>query len=190
MKKVINRTETTTVDENGEFRRYEETNTVNIGSEPNYVKLYLNDILYLSDLPKGLNSVLLAFLNRMHYGNELVLNASLKKKIAKEINLSLSSIDNAISKFVKGGILERTDPGMFIVNPHLFGKGEWRDISKIRLNVVFDKSGKTIMAEIERDDKPIAQKSFENPQESGQEIFDTYTDQDQPNALETLPEHL
>ncbi|KLV27094.1 replication/maintenance protein RepL, partial [Priestia megaterium] len=87
---------------------------------------------------------------RMSYGNQLVLNAALKRQIAEEIDLSVSSINNAITKFVKGELLERIDTGLYRVNPHLFGKGEWKDIAKIRLEVAFDSEGKTIMSEIER----------------------------------------
>lgn len=141
------------IDEHGQVLISEEEHTVNWGTEPNYIKLYLDNILYLTNLPKGLNSVLNAFLLRMSYGNQLVLNAALKRQIAKEINLSESSINNAITKLVQGEILKRIDTGLYLFNPHLFGKGEWRDIAKIRLKVEFSPEGKTMMAEIERTSK-------------------------------------
>lgn len=150
MAKITNSIQKQVINEDGEILRSEEERTINWGSEPNYVKLYLDNILYLSDLPKGLNSVLAALLKRMSYGNQLVINAALKRQIAEEIGLSVSSINNAITKFVKGKLLERIDTGLYLVNPHLFGKGEWKNIAKIRLNVTFDSRGKTMMAEIER----------------------------------------
>lgn len=140
----------TVIDENGAIKQKEEDLTVNWGREPNYIKLYLDTVLYLKDLPKGLNTILYALLKRMSYGNQLVLNAALKRQIAKEIELSVSSINNAITKFVKGELLERIDTGLYRVNPHIFGKGEWKDIAKIRLEVFFDSEGKTIMSEIQR----------------------------------------
>lgn len=149
MARITNTIEKEIIDENGETKQSEKTHTVNWGREPNYVKLYLDDVLYLSDLPKGLNSILYALIKRMHYGNELVLNAALKRMIAKEVGLGLSSVNNAISKFVKGKLLERIDTGIYLVNPQLFGKGEWKDISKIRLRATYDLKGRTIMAEIE-----------------------------------------
>lgn len=147
----------TVIDEEGVIKHQEEDLTVNWGKEPNYIKLYLDTVLYLKDLPKGLNSILYALLKRMSYGNQLVLNAALKRQISKEIELSVSSINNAITKFVKGELLERIDTGLYRVNPHIFGKGEWKDIAKIRLEVTFDSEGKTVMSEIERkeDDKKI-----------------------------------
>lgn len=148
--RVTNTVQRTITDENGAITYQEEEKTINWGSEPNYIKLYLDTILYLKDLPKGLNGTLNAFLKRMSYGNQLVINAALKRQIAKELDLSLSSINNAISKFVKGDLLIREDTGLYLVNPHLFGKGDWKDIAKIRLEVTFDAEGKTIMSEIER----------------------------------------
>lgn len=143
----------TVIDENGVIKRKEEDRTIDWGKEPNYIKVYLDTILYLKDLPKGLNGILTAFLKRMSYGNQLVLNAALKRQIAKEVGLSMSSINNAITKFVKGEILIREDTGLYRVNPHLFGKGDWSDIAKIRLEVVFDKNGQSVMSEIERKDE-------------------------------------
>lgn len=150
MAKITMSNTRTITDEDGSIRYQEEDLTVNWGKEPNYIKLYLDTVLYLKDLPKGLNTILYALLKRMSYGNQLVLNAALKRQIAEEIDLSVSSINNAITKFVKGELLERIDTGLYRVNPHLFGKGEWKDIAKIRLEVAFDGEGKTIMSEIER----------------------------------------
>ena len=150
MSKIIMSNTKTVTDENGVIRYQEEDLTVNWGKEPNYIKLYLDTVLYLKDLPKGLNTVLYALLKRMSYGNQLVLNAALKRQIAREIELSVSSINNAITKFVKGEMLERIDTGLYRVNPHIFGKGEWKDIARIRLEVSFDSEGKTIMSEIDR----------------------------------------
>ncbi|WP_412839914.1 replication/maintenance protein RepL [Bacillus paranthracis] len=150
MAKVTNTISRTIVNEDGQITHQEEEKVINWGTEPNYIKVYLDTILYLKDLPKGLNSILYAFLKRMSYGNQLVVNAALKRQIAKELGLSLSSINNAISKFVKGELLIRKDTGLYKVNPHLFGKGDWKDIAKIRLEIVFDPKGKTIMSEIEK----------------------------------------
>ncbi|HBO5902128.1 TPA: hypothetical protein L4614_005858, partial [Pseudomonas aeruginosa] len=112
MAKITMSNTRTITDEDGSIRYQEEDLTVNWGKEPNYIKLYLDTVLYLKDLPKGLNTILYALLKRMSYGNQLVLNAALKRQIAEEIDLSVSSINNAITKFVKGELLERIDTGL------------------------------------------------------------------------------
>lgn len=156
MPKINQRTESTVVNENGELLKYSENTTYNMGTEPPYVKLYLDTILYLKDLPKGHNPVLMGILKRLPWANQeqgMAINAALKRVIAKEINCSVSRINNAITDFVKGELLYRMDTGLYRVNPNLFGRGEWADIAKLRLEITFDARGKTIMGEIERKNK-------------------------------------
>lgn len=124
-------------------------------SEPPYVKLYLDTVLYLKDLPKGYSGILYQLLRRMHYagdadGHCIVINAAVKRRIGDELGVSTSRIDNVLSDLVKGDLLKRLDRGLYQVNPYLFGYGEWQDIAKLRLTVTFDAKGKTIMGEIER----------------------------------------
>lgn len=150
MPKIVQQMTRTIEDEYGNIKSKETQQTLNWGKEPNYIKLYLDNILYLKDLPSGLNTILLAFLKRMSYENQIVLNAGIKRMIAKETGVSMSSINNAITKFTKGDILKRIETGVYQVNPHLFGKGEWSDIAKIRLEVIFEPNGKSFNAIIER----------------------------------------
>jgi len=172
MTKVTQTFQNQVIDQNGEIVETEIDKTINWGKEPNYVKLYLDDILYLSDLPKGYNSILYAFIKEMGYGNKLVLNAALKRMIAKDVGLGVSSVNNALSKFVKGQLLKRIDTGIYLVNPQLFGKGEWKDISKIRLTAKYDLKGRTIMAEIERNSdkgKEAQKKAFDEKYRDNQQ---------------------
>ncbi len=50
----------------------------------------------------------------------------------------------------KGDLLYRIARGMYRVNPNFFGKGDWQDIARLRLEIIFDANGKTIMGEIEK----------------------------------------
>jgi len=189
MARVTNTVQRQVIDEDGRVLHSEKDTTVNWGPEPNYIKVYLDDILYLSDLPKGLNSILYALLKRMAYGNQLVINAALKRQIAAEVHLSTSSINNAITKFVKGKLLKREDTGLYIVNPQLFGKGAWKDNAKIRLTATYDFSGRTIMAEIENssdNDYSEAPPAKEQPDD---DEFETHDDSELSPG-ERLPEEL
>ncbi len=145
--------EKTMVNENGNIIKKESNAVYSVPTEPPYVKMYLDTILYLKDLPKGHNPILMSILKRLPWANQdqdIALNAGIKRKIAKEVGCSVSKVNNAITDLVKGEVLFRIDVGVYQVNPHLFGRGEWNDIAKLRLEVIFDKNGKTILGEIER----------------------------------------
>ena len=150
----------------GEVLKKKNTRTYNWGDEPPYIKMYIDDILYLKDLPKGYNSILNEFLKRMTYaghnrGQEIVINSSVKRIISKDLGLSVSHINNTLYDLVKGQVLFRLDIGLYQVNPHLFGKGEWSDIAALRLTITYDASGKTVMSEVERKNKAAKEREAE-----------------------------
>ena len=149
------------IDEKGEYKQlHHTTNTsYNLEQEPPYVKLYLDTILYLKDIPKGYNPVLLAILQRIPWANqnqEIAINAHIKRGIAKELKCSYSTVEHAMTDFVRGEVLQRVGLGTYQVNPHLFGRGEWKDIAKLRLTIDFDANGKTVMGEITRKKRKTA----------------------------------
>ena len=153
MSKIVQISSTTKTDEHGEILEKIERNVIQYEQEPNYIKLYLDNILYLSDIPAGLNGILMALLSLMNYNNEIILNSAIKKRIANDLNTTTATISNALTKFTKGKILDRVDTGIYKVNPYLFGRGKWEDIKRIRLEVIFEPQGKTLMASIEKKSK-------------------------------------
>lgn len=163
-KKCTNTTETIEFNgQTGEVNKHITSKTYAVSAEPDYVKLYFKHMLYLKDLPKGLNSILMELLKYMTYaedGNMLYLNSEMKKRIAKDLNTSVGYIDKAITQFVKGDLLFRRGLGTYEVNSHLFGKGKWEHIQQIQMTVTFDSNGKTIMSEIKKKDSK--QRELEN----------------------------
>jgi len=144
-KKIVQQTVAVDYD-TGEVKQ--ETNVLRLPQEPAFIKLYLDDILYYHDMPRGLNPILQVFLRNMNWENRLILNMAVKKRMAESIKLSVSSIDNAITKFVKGNILIREDKGLYLFNPYLFGKGSWEAIQEIRLNITYNLDGRTFSTKI------------------------------------------
>ena len=62
----------------------------------------------------------------------------------KELNFkSIRTINNALSDFVRTKILYRIETGVYRFNPYLFGKGDWQDISRLRLTIDYSFQGKT-----------------------------------------------
>ena len=72
-----------------------------------------------------------------------------KKQITKTINIKITTLDNILTKLVKGKILYRLGLGTYLLNPYLLGKGNWADVSSIRLKIDYsDIEGKTFGAVI------------------------------------------
>ena len=123
-------------------------------TEPEYVKLYIDCILTIKGLRKGLNPIFLAFLPYMSYadingqggGQVIFVNKAMKDIIAKQLNLGIDSINKALSEFTKAGMFKGLTVGTYQVNPNIVGKGEWKDIKNIR--ATFDFGSREVVAEI------------------------------------------
>lgn len=124
------------------------------GTEPPFIKLYIDCLCDFKGLSKSLNPILLEFLKYMTYANSndsnggqiIYLNAALKKQIAFSTNKTVKRIEQAITEFVKTGVFNRIATGTYQVNAELFGKGDWKDIKNIR--ATFDFKNGTVDTEI------------------------------------------
>jgi DNA-binding MarR family transcriptional regulator len=159
-KKISTQITNSLIDENGEMVSTEMITTKFIEREPDYVKLYITDILKLSNISKSNNDILLAILKRMNYNNEVFLLSYVKEEIAEELGLKAVTISKALGVLTQKSILIRKARGCYLINPFFFGRGKWEDIKKIRLELSYDSKGKHIYkVEIERDELI---NSFEN----------------------------
>ncbi|RRA99479.1 replication/maintenance protein RepL [Larkinella rosea] len=119
-----------------------------VPKEPDFIKLYLEDLVMLKDIPQWVSGVLYGLLKHMNYQNEIILNSTIKKRVAIELGIVPKTIDNALVTFVKKSILLRLDTGVYKANPFLFGKGEWSNIRKIRLQIEYGQNGKEVVTEV------------------------------------------
>lgn len=152
--------ETSVINDKGELVSKKANKTLSWGAEPSYIKLYLQDILYLSDIPNKHTQVLYELLKRSTYagdkdGMQVIVNSYVKNCIKDKLGLkNVGSISNAITELVKGKILYRVGTGAYNFNPYLFGKGDWQDVSRLRLEVNYDDiKGKTFKTVCEYNDK-------------------------------------
>lgn len=134
-----------------------ETRVFRFGQEPDYVKLYLEDVLYLSDMPTQYSATLMALLKRTTYAGEengmcVVLAPLIRDQICKEVGFEKrQSLSNVLQKLVKGEILYHVGRGVYRLNPYLFGRGTWADIAKIRMEVNYiPGKGRTFQTTIEK----------------------------------------
>lgn len=128
-------------------------------TEPDFVKLYIDCVFTVKGVKKGFNPIFLAFLEYMSYsdinrkygGQIIYVNKAMKTAIATKVGLSIVSVNNAITDFVKKGIFKRVDVGTYQVNPNIVGKGEWKDIKNIR--ATFDFANKEVVGDIVREEE-------------------------------------
>lgn len=127
-----------------------------VAQEPAYVKLYLNTIMYICDLQERHASVLMAILRRMPFADnicqQISLSKGIKQDIAKEIGKTESYVSHAISDLSKGKILIHNDSSKrstcYQINPHIFARGDWKDIEELQLKINFTAQGTTFMSQV------------------------------------------
>jgi hypothetical protein len=142
-KRVVKGFIETTIDEDGvvkEQKRFEESYRT---KEPDFIKLYIEDLVKLNDLPNSTNGVLYAILRYLNYKNEIVLISAIKKSIAEDLGIKVDTLNKSIYNLVDRGILSRLDRGLYYANPYVFGRGAWENVRAFRLTVKYDKDGRS-----------------------------------------------
>lgn len=143
MKKVIETTEVIDYS-TGEVKSSTTVKRVR-GDEPNYIKLYLGDIAYLHGLSVPTRDLLNELLKYVTYGTqEIMLNAIAKKRIVEATGMAMQTLNNKLQDLLRVGIIDRVAVGTFVLNPYLFGKGDWKTINELRdrnihLEITYDK---------------------------------------------------
>jgi len=100
--------------------------------EPKFIKLYTNSIEILQDIPKQANNLLLVLISDyLDFNNKINLNAAIKRNIAKKLNTNESVIRQQISNLSKKKVLIRKDTGLYILNPQIMLKGDYKTVQEI-----------------------------------------------------------
>lgn len=103
--------------------------------EPPYLKLYLDGLVGLRQVPLYCWPVLLWLLGRIPYANGeqcFEFCTPMRKLAAGELGVKISQVNHAVSDLVKCGAILRSGRGLYRFNPEFFARGEWKDIQKLR----------------------------------------------------------
>jgi len=152
--------------ETGSIKATEQTKVrkVKVEKEPSFIKLYLNDICKLNNIPKSSNAVLNELLKHTNYENEIVLNMGIKKRMIVSLDTTIATLNNSISKLNKAGIIKKIDSGIYKLTPYIFGKGEWANIKKIRIKWEYGKNFRAMsQVAIDNEDLEETFKDFKLP---------------------------
>ncbi|MDV6326844.1 hypothetical protein Q5L94_02165 [Idiomarina sp. Sol25] len=125
----------TKTDEEGNSKENKTFKDTYVMKEPDYIKLYIKDIVLLSELPVSLTDFIVALLKNINYNGQIVLNSSIKKQLKETLKLSsIQVVDNKLTQLKKADIIRTVDRGVFAANPFFFGRGKWEDIREQRDN--------------------------------------------------------
>lgn len=145
---IFEKTDTFLDHKTGEIYKEINSKTTKIPKEPPFIKLYLEDLIKLNNLPKSNSSVLYELVKLVNYDGEINLSPFSKERIVKILKIkNPKSLDNSIQQLVKTDIMKRIGRGCFILNPNLFAKGNWNDVRKLRekyieLKITYNNNGK------------------------------------------------
>lgn len=139
-KKRVTKTETSTIidEQTGEILKTTNVESAYVASEPPYVKMYIDDIMRLKEMPGAAGKVLNVLVSNMSYGNVVVLLIDIKKLIMQATGLSIHTVNKSIAQLHKANILIRKGKSVYIVDPTLFARGKWDDIKKLRLTIDYN----------------------------------------------------
>ena len=128
-------------EDDGRILNQVKTATFTVDSEPSFIKLYIEDIGRLNGITTSQNKVLLEFIRHMGYNNVIPTYKPIKEMIAKNLDISLHTVNQAVKEFSKKGLFIPYVRGMYIADPNLFAKGKWSDIKNLRLVIEYGPDG-------------------------------------------------
>jgi Firmicute plasmid replication protein (RepL) len=141
--KTVQTTETIAIDvSTGEMLSNQSVKTGSKEVEPNFVKLYLDDIGRLHDLPPYASKLMQALVKTAGYNNIVPMYRPVKELICKDINMKMNTLNKAVQMLAQAGVLISMGQGrgLYMLDPNLFGKGRWEDIKRLRLCVDYDRT--------------------------------------------------
>lgn len=142
--KTITSGETIINTENGEIVSKTSHQHFKLGTEDSYVKVYLEGLNYIRDMPHDCFVLLCKLMEYCTYAEptkpdgtndsfHISLMTSRKKRLTEELKYkNTKSISNLLTELIDGNVLVRLDRSCYRLNPWLFGRGEWVNMVAVR----------------------------------------------------------
>lgn len=115
-----------------------------LDTEDSYVKVYLEGLDYIKDMPRDCFLLLCKLMEYCTYAEptkpdgtndsfHISLTTNRKKHLAQEMGYkNTKSISNLLTELIDGNVLARLDRSLYRLNPWLFGRGEWVNMVAVR----------------------------------------------------------
>lgn len=169
MSEIIQKTRTTNTNPiTGEIIETEKEQKIRFPKTEDFVMTFTKELGFMKNLSKGEILLVFGFLKIVNRENELILNKSIKERIAKEFDLSVKSINPLISNLVKKGVIINKERGIYLLNTFLFGKGNWGDIKELRMSIIWNFKEQTKQVSIEQEylnEEELLKKQIEQQKE-------------------------
>lgn len=157
---LIEHTETIISQETGEIIEHKQYTKQQVKNsfEPDFVKLYINDVITLSsgEIKTTRVDVLYLLLSYLDYHNEIALTSDRREEVCESCNITMPYFKKVLKDFLDQQILfnKHNKKGekirsIYIANPHYFGRGKWEDIYNLRMTISYDKTRKRFV-QVER----------------------------------------
>lgn len=96
--------------------------------EPEYVKVYIDNVASIEGLGAPQKTLLYELIIRITYKGAIKITPMERKEIIKNLGISEKTFRNNMSAIVKSGLVIRHSPSDYEANPHYFAKGRWAEI--------------------------------------------------------------
>ena len=129
-------------------RKYTDLETGEITEEPNFVKLYIDDLCKVKGLTANQHMIFSFMLQNMNWENLVGYGAYTKSSFLKANKLANQTFNNNVASLVKANLIERVGRGEFRVNKKYAVKVEWSKVQSISWTTKYTKSGRLEKVEI------------------------------------------
>lgn len=110
---------------------------------------YTRDLLLLKGIQESLAELLVEILRKANYDNQIILNATIKSELGEKMGYSLGSVDNALTKFVRTGLLSREGRGVYHPNKDYFWlRSEEGVIENLHLKIDYEDAKRNLSIQI------------------------------------------
>lgn len=151
-KRVVNlKTERTVDFTTGEVRAETTSNVVTLRTEPPYIKMYIDDLCDLINVPAAQRDLLGLLLQKLDYDGYITLSPRYRQNICEKLKIKDQTFRNRLNLLCKSQILRRVSTNEYEANPRYFARGEWRQIAERResfeMKIRYSAKGREIVTE-------------------------------------------
>jgi len=180
--------------ETGEIRTETNKKIIKKQHTPEFVMLFVGgvDKLTNANLSKGEHKTLSQLLKyTIKNRNMLLINKKTKEMMANDSKLKFNTVDQSIRKLITKNMILKED-SMYYLNPDIFGKGDFNEVSKLRHTLQIDYDFNTLTAETEMKTSVSYQNTDELVVVDAKEVIDgkrieqTIITEPKPKELKTV----